>query len=85
MTHHAPELGLVHLEVHYEQLVADAEAIIHLILARLELPFEENCLEHTRSSRLVSTASKVQVTQPIYTGANTAWRNYAHLVSNRLT
>src|SRR6185295_15256846 len=60
----------------YEQLVADPEAEVRRLLAYLELPFEEACLEFYNNRRAVSTVSSEQVRSPIYTAGVSHWRNY---------
>jgi hypothetical protein len=67
--------GRVH-RVFYEQLVADPEAEIRRLLAYLELPFEDSCLQFYKNERAVSTISSEQVRAPIYTGALEHWRSY---------
>ena len=67
--------GRVH-RVFYEQLVAEPEAEVRRLLAYLELPFEETCLEFYKNERAVSTISSVQVRTPIYTEALEHWRHY---------
>jgi hypothetical protein len=67
--------GRVH-RVFYETLIADPEAEIRRLLACLELPFEESCLDFHRTERTVATVSAEQVRSPIYHTALEHWRNY---------
>jgi len=67
--------GRVH-RVFYEQLVAEPEVEVRRLLAYLELPFEETCLEFYKNERAVSTISSEQVRTPIYTEALEHWRHY---------
>ena len=60
----------------YEQLVADPEGEIRRLLAYLELPFEEACVEFHANKRAVSTISSEQVRSPMYTEAVNHWRHY---------
>lgn len=62
--------------VFYEQLVADPEGEIRRLLAYLDLPFEQSCLEFHRNQRAVSTVSSEQVRRPMYTEAREHWRHY---------
>ena len=67
--------GKVH-RVLYEQLVAEPEVEIRRLLAYLDLPFEESCLQFHSNARAVSTVSSEQVRRPIYTDGLEQWRNY---------
>lgn len=77
-------VGEGYIAIKYEDLISDPGNALAAVLARLGLPFEEACLEHTRAERMVSTASRFQVTQPIYGNANEAWKAYESVVSNHL-
>lgn len=50
----------------YEQLIADPEREIRSLMAFLGLPWNDQCLAPHRTKRAVTTASNVQVRQPIY-------------------
>ena len=63
--------------VHYEDLVADPEAITRGLLDHCGLPWQADCLDFHRASEPVITASAVQVRQPLYDVAVDQWRNYA--------
>ena len=67
--------GRVH-RVFYEQLVANPETEIRHLLAYLDLPFENSCLEFYKNGRAVSTVSSDQVRTPIYAHALEHWRHY---------
>jgi hypothetical protein len=62
--------------IFYEKLVADPKGEIHRLLAYLNLPFEESCLQFHNNARAVSTASSEQVRTPIYKEGLDHWRNY---------
>jgi hypothetical protein len=64
------------LHVQYEDVVADLETQVRRILAFLELPFEEACVNFHDTERAVRTASSEQVRQPIYTSGIGYWRHY---------
>ena len=71
--HAAP--GAVH-RVHYEDLVANPEAIIRRLLEYLDLPFEAACLDFHTNPRAVKTSSSEQVRQPISSEAVGQWMSY---------
>lgn len=64
------------LEVEYEQLVAAPEAETRRLLAHCGLAWDEACLHFERNPAAVSTASAVQVRQPMYQGAVQRFRHY---------
>lgn len=72
------------VRVKYEKLIADPATVIQEILERLDLRFQEDCLSPWRQERVVDTASKVQLTQPIYQEANLEYEPFRELVSARL-
>ena len=53
------------LTVRYEELVADVEAQVQLILDFLGLPFEQACIDFHLSKAAVTTPSSEQVRRPI--------------------
>jgi tetratricopeptide (TPR) repeat protein len=55
---------IFHLQ--YEQLVADPERVTRELLEFCELPWEESCLDFSKTERKVTTASSWQVRQPLY-------------------
>jgi len=65
------------LEVSYEDIVADFEGQSHRIMEFLGLPWEEPILRFHESDDPVTTASAVQVRQPIYASSVGKWRHYA--------
>ena len=68
------------LEISYEALVADMEAESRRLIAFLGLDWDPACLEFHQTERTVTTASALQVRQPIYTSSIGKWRRYeAHL------
>jgi tetratricopeptide (TPR) repeat protein len=68
--------GKVH-RVFYEDLVADPERELRRLLDYLELPFEAQCLDFHKTTRVVTTASSEQVRRPIHKDALEQWRHYA--------
>lgn len=60
----------------YDALVADQEAHTRHLLDFCGLPWDPACLDFHRNHAAVSTASSVQVRQPLYQGASGRWRRY---------
>ena len=60
----------------YETLVANSENEIRKLLEFCRLPFEENCLQFHKTSRVVRTPSASQVRQPLYTDTINLWKRY---------
>ncbi len=65
-----------YLEQGYEALVEDQEGQTRRMLAFLGLPFDERSLKFHEQEQVVSTASAVQVRQPLYASAVGRWRRY---------
>ena len=78
------KLPTMMMRVWYEELVAKPEQTVRIILERIGLEFEEDCLRPWQQERIVETASKVQVTQPIYERANLDFEPYRELITTRL-
>lgn len=72
------------MRVQYEDLIADPEAMIRKVLGRAGLEFESACINPSEQSRVVNTASKVQVTQPIYKKPNKDFEPFRDLIEARL-
>ena len=64
------------IDVDYEALIADPEAVSRDLVARLDLPWDDACLRPERNTRAVKTLSSWQVRQPIHSGALDRWRRY---------
>ncbi len=62
--------------IQYEDLVSDPERHIRSLLAHCDLDFEPACLTFHATDRVVMTASRDQVRQPIYKGSVGRWKNY---------
>jgi tetratricopeptide (TPR) repeat protein len=67
--------GLI-FDVAYEDVVSDPERQCRRLLAHCELEWEPECLEFYHSKSASTTASAVQVRQPIYSTSIQKWRNY---------
>ena len=64
------------LIVDYEQLVYSQEEQTRRIIEHCGLPWEDACLDFQNNKNASSTASSVQVRQPIYTSSIGQWRNF---------
>jgi Tfp pilus assembly protein PilF len=72
------KLGLSVLEVRYENVVADLEAVARSVTDFLGLPFEEAMLSpsETAKARNINTPSARQVIEPIYSRSVARWKRY---------
>jgi tetratricopeptide (TPR) repeat protein len=68
----------VMLDVRYEDVVDNLEAQARKMIAHCGLGWEDACLAFHQAKRPVTTASSVQVRQPIYRHALGRWRRYAN-------
>ncbi|SCK24685.1 tetratricopeptide repeat-containing sulfotransferase family protein [Vogesella sp. LIG4] len=66
-----------YIEVDYESVVDDLEGEARRLLAFLDLPWEDACLQFHTNRRVVRTASVNQVRQPIYKTSKGRWQAYA--------
>jgi hypothetical protein len=80
MLNHYRDIGIPFLEIHYEDLVTDQEATTRKVLEHIGAPWNDACLQHYKSDRVVKTASYEQVTQKIYTSSLYRYRNYRDAV-----
>jgi hypothetical protein len=65
------------LEIQYEDLVADREAVTRQMIAFCGLDWNDACLHSEQNRRSVRTASVWQARQPIYRTSVARWRHYA--------
>jgi tetratricopeptide (TPR) repeat protein len=77
MAHWKSVLSLPILEVDYQQLVRDQEAVSRDILSFLGLDWHPDCLNFHNSGRKIRTASYDQVRSPVYRTSLDRWKNYA--------
>ncbi len=68
--------GAIH-RVEYERMVEDSEREIRSLLAALDLPFEESCLQFYANDRPVRTPSAQQVRSAIYRQGTENWQPFA--------
>ena len=67
--------GVIHT-LRYEAVVADVEGETRRLLEYCGLPWEDQCLQFHRNAQASTTASAVQVRQPIYDTSVGKWRHY---------
>ena len=64
------------MEIRYEDIVYDQENQTRRLLDFCNLNFEDACLSFHENTAPVSTASSVQVRQPLYSGSIGRWKKY---------
>ena len=64
------------MEIRYEDIVNEQENQTLRLLKFCGLEFEEACMRFHENAAPVSTASSVQVRQPLYSGSIGRWKNY---------
>lgn len=63
-------------DISYEQTTHDLETNARALIDYLELPWEDACLEFHKQKTAVSTASAVQVREPVHTRSINRWKRY---------
>jgi tetratricopeptide (TPR) repeat protein len=69
-------------QVHYEETVADLEAVARRLVQACGLEWHPSCLEFHQNKRTVRTASVTQVRQPIYSTSVARWKKYERELSD---
>lgn len=64
------------LDISYEDTTRDLEPNVKRLIQFLDLPWQEQCLNFYQQKSAVSTASAVQVRQPVHTRSIGRWRRY---------
>ncbi|MGB3393265.1 MAG: sulfotransferase, partial [Stenotrophomonas sp.] len=64
------------LEIDYEALVDNQQAVSRRLLAHAGLEWDDACLHFERNPQPTLTASAAQVRQPIYRSSVSLWRRY---------
>lgn len=77
MAHWRSVLPLPMLDVQYEDLVRNQEAVSRRMIDFCGLSWDDRCLEFHKTTRPVQTCSVWQVRQPIYDSAIGRWKHYA--------
>lgn len=80
MAHWKKVLRIPMLEVQYEEIVSNQEAMTRKMIEFCGLEWDERCLNFHKSERVVTTPSYDQVRRPIYKKSVTRWKNYEHLL-----
>ncbi len=70
------------LEVNYEDIVYHQEKKTREILTFCDLDWDEACMRFHENDAPVSTASSVQVRQPLYSGSIGRWKKYGSLLDD---
>jgi tetratricopeptide (TPR) repeat protein len=65
------------LDVSYENVVDNLEDQARRLIDYCGLPWDDRCLDFHKTSRPITTASNVQVRQPLYRSSVERWRRYA--------
>lgn len=73
------------MQVHYENIVFDQEAETRRLLEFCDLSWDERCLRFHENEAPVSTASSVQVRQPLYSGSIGRWTRFGDRVEGLRT
>jgi hypothetical protein len=76
MEHWRRVLSVPLLEIDYEDLVENTEAVARQMVAWCGLEWDPACLAFHQTRRVVRTASMVQVRQPVYRRSVGRWRQY---------
>jgi hypothetical protein len=64
------------LQIDYEDLVDNQEAVTRRLLAHCKLPWDDACLRFEENELPVSTASAVQVRSPMFRSSLQRWKRY---------
>ena len=76
MAHWRSASPLKMIEVTYEELIANQEAVSRRLIEFVGVEWDDRCLRFHSSERMVRTPSNWEVRQPIYTRSVERWRNY---------
>jgi tetratricopeptide (TPR) repeat protein len=71
-------------QLKYEDLVKSPESSTRDVLKYLGLPWEAECLEFHKNQSSVSTASTMQVREPIYRSSIGYWNKYQHQIQEAI-
>jgi tetratricopeptide (TPR) repeat protein len=76
MAHWREVLDLPILDVRYEELIANQDAVSRQIVAFAGLEWDERCIRFYKTKRTVATCSYEQVQRPIYSSSIARWKHY---------
>jgi hypothetical protein len=83
--HYRAEMKLNYLSIRYEQLVANEESSVRMILAFIGEDYHSSCLNFHENRRYARTASYAQVTEPLYDRSVYRYRNYLRQLRSALS
>ena len=63
-------------DINYEKLTTHQESESKKLINYCGLDWDQNCLEFYKNTRVVKTASSLQVRQKMYQGSSEAWKEY---------
>jgi len=72
------------LNVRYDELVSNQEAVTRQMIEFCGLDWDDQCLSFHKSNRDVGTPSYDQVSQPMYNKSSGRWRNYSDYIGDLL-
>jgi tetratricopeptide (TPR) repeat protein len=72
------------VDVSYEAMVDDLPKHARRLLDYVGVEWDDRCVHFHQNPRPVSTASNVQVRQPLYRGSVNRWQRYRHFLSQLL-
>jgi hypothetical protein len=73
------------LEIQYEEMVRDQDGQTRRLLDSVGLPWEDACLQFHKAERTVTTISRWQVRQPIYTSSVNRWKRFEPFVGGLIS
>ena len=62
----------------YENIVIEPEKNIRELVKHIDIKWDDTCLKHHESKRLIMTPSHDQASKHIYTSSISRWKNYIH-------
>ncbi len=76
MDHWAKVLPLTIYDLQYEDLIASQKELSRALIDHIDLKWNDACLDFHQTKRTISTPSRAQVRQPIYTSSINRWKRY---------
>ena len=67
----------------YEQLTVNQESKTRQLIEYLGLEWDKNCLSPQNNTRIVATASNLQVRQKVYRGSSEEWKKYQPFLNKK--
>ena len=78
------KIGESYYKLNYDQLIQNQEIETSRLLSYVGLEFEQACMKPHLNTKVVKTASYLQVREKIYTGSNKKWEVFKPLLSGKL-